>query len=153
MWFLKQFIGFSVGRDPYFNSKWHLENFVFLIMLLALGRIVWSLINLTTVMHVVQILFVKYHTIIYYLPMHNDEEPSDVLRVLFNYINSLKTLDPVKLVPTGISSARDVYRRDQLSNKLIFWPQLHVASYPIKCNRVVLVVITAVNCSKYTFSG
>jgi len=56
----------------------------------------------------------------YYLPKRIDEEPSDVLRVLFNYINSLKTLDPVKLVPTGISSARDVYRRDQLSNKLIF---------------------------------
>lgn len=55
----------------------------------------------------------------YNLPKHNDEEPSDVRRVLFNY-KSLKTLDPVKLVPTGISSARDVYRRDQLSNKLIF---------------------------------
>ena len=58
----------------------------------------------------------------YYLPKRLiDEEPSDVLRVLFNYIKSLKSLwILVKLVLTGISSARDVYRRDQLSNKLIF---------------------------------
>ena len=87
VWFLKQFIGFSVGRDPFFISKMTSGKF----------RILNNAVGTRTNC-------VKPHKfdhryacgantrcqISYYIPKHYDEEPSDVLRVLFNYIKSLK---------------------------------------------------------------